>query len=159
MVKKSKKKKLSGARLARARRQARINFGFTKRRKNNPTRKVARKKRSTRRSNPGRATARRLMGLAVGAGLYGAFRNFISNLVGGFTRNLPLGGFADELVLGTIGYQMARRGRMQLTKDIGLSALAVEAARVGQILLAGGLTGLPGARATAAPMVQTTSFG
>lgn len=159
MAHKRRKIKLSSSRLAQLRRQARINFGLTKkrnnpRRRNNPKKMPRRIKRRSSRSR-GIGTPQRLMALAIGAGVYGGLRPIMSNFLRQFTGQIPLGNIADEAVLATIGYQMARRARTQLFKDIGLGALAVEASRIGNIFLSGTLlqavptaAGAPAARGT-----------
>lgn len=66
---------------------------------------------------------------------YGAVRQDLSALA---ARVPFVGGFGDEAVLGVAGYIMAKKGSGMI-RDIGLAALAVEAASIGGQLRSGTL--------------------
>jgi len=95
----------------------------------------ARKARSYRRSHGGMNPTK----LILGGAIYGAGRQSLVNLAQPLTSMLPMGQYADELVLGTAGYFMAKKGR-GIFKDAGMAMLAVESASLGA-QLAGGLIG------------------
>lgn len=70
------------------------------------------------------------MSTVLPAVAYGAGRGYLVNLASPLTSRLPLGNFADELVLGTAGYFMAKKGR-GLVRNAGLAMLTVESASLG----------------------------
>lgn len=123
------RRRLSPATRAKLRRQARINFGLTKKRKRRVG-QVARRKarrRSYRRNSYGKKLD---MGLLVGAGVYGAGRNVVSAALAPITSKIPLGTIADELVLAFLGHQVKRR-TTGILREVGNAAMVVEAARIG----------------------------
>jgi len=81
-----------------------------------------------------------LMGSVIPAALYGAARPYVSNLVQPVTGALgAAGGYADNIVLGGIGYFAAKKGRGMI-KNIGHAMLLIEAAQIGAEL-GGGMGG------------------
>ena len=83
------------------------------------------------------------MGSILPAALYGAARPYVSNLVAPLTGALgAAGGYADNLVLGGIGYFAAKKGRGMI-KSLGHGMLIVEAAQIGAEL-GGGMGGSSG---------------
>ncbi len=81
-----------------------------------------------------------LTGSILPAALYGAARPYISNLVAPVTSSLgAAGGYADNLVLGGIGYFAAKKGRGMI-KSVGHAMLLIEAASIGSEL-SGGMGG------------------
>ena len=83
------------------------------------------------------------MGSVLPAALYGAARPYVSNLVSPVTGALgAAGGYADNLVLGGIGYFAAKKGR-GLIKNVGHAMLLIEVAQIGAEL-AGGMGGAGG---------------
>lgn len=90
-------------------------------------------------------TPANLKGVAMGSALYGAVREDVSDMVGGFASNLPVignvvGTLGDEAVLGFAGYMMAKKLKNKNLRNIGFAAMAVESARIGQALRRGGLS-------------------
>jgi hypothetical protein len=84
------------------------------------------------------------MGSVLPAAVYGAARPYVSNLVAPITGALgAAGGYADNLVLGGIGYFAAKKGRGMI-KSVGHAMLLIEAAQIGAELsggIGGGSTG------------------
>jgi len=77
------------------------------------------------------------MGSVVPAAVYGAARPYVSNLVAPLTGALgAAGGYADNLVLGGIGYFAAKKGKGMI-KNIGHAMLLIEAAQIGAELTNG----------------------
>lgn len=70
---------------------------------------------------------------AAAAGVYGATRPYIEQWIQPVTSKIPLGGYADEVALGTLGYFMAKGklGSNKFVKSAGKAMLIIEAARVG----------------------------
>jgi len=71
------------------------------------------------------------MKLLIGAMIYGAAREKVSNLLTPLTSKIPLGDVTDEAVLGLISYYTAKKGKGVL-KQIGQAGLSIEAARLGE---------------------------
>jgi hypothetical protein len=77
--------------------------------------------------------------LIGGAMAYGAGREWLSNKLAPVTNQVAgvAGQYADEVVLGAIGY-LAMKGKIPVinkwgvTKDIGRAMVVIEAARIGQ---------------------------
>lgn len=67
---------------------------------------------------------------------YGAGRQYLTQLAAPLTNKIPLGNYADEAVFGALGYYLAKKQKGML-KQVGISILTVEAASVGNQLLAG----------------------
>jgi hypothetical protein len=105
----------------RKRRSARSRFG-----------RKSRHSRSSGRSN--------VMSVLLPAVIYGAGRQYLVNLAQPLTSKIPLGAYADEVVLGGAGYLLAKKGRGML-KNVGLAMLTIEAASLGSGLIGGGLGG------------------
>lgn len=80
-----------------------------------------------------------LTGLLVGAAVYGAGREFVSDKLQPITSKIPAGDLADEVGLGVLSYFVAK-GKVPLvnkipySKEIGRAGLTIEAARVGSYL-------------------------
>lgn len=72
--------------------------------------------------------------------LYGAFRPQIAGIVSPVSGMIP-SGYGDEIVLGTIGYFVAKKVSNPWIKTLGKSMLIVEAASIGAQFAAG--TGTP----------------
>jgi hypothetical protein len=90
------------------------------------------------------------MGLIVGGAAYGATREKLSNILSPITARIPLGNVADEVVLGTAAYFVAKKSNNKMVKDYARAALTVEAARLGEAAVNGELNILGAARATTA---------
>lgn len=84
-------------------------------------------------------------GLILPAAVYGAVRSKASELLQPITAKVPLGGVADELVLGTAAYFLAKKSNNKMVKDFARAALTVEAAQLGQALMNGSVFGGTGA--------------
>ena len=81
------------------------------------------------------------MQTAIAAVAYGAVRQKTSAMIQPFTSKIPLGTVADELVLGTAGYFLAKKSKNKMLKAAGTAILTVEAARVGEAIADGSLMG------------------
>ena len=96
------------------------------------------------RSRPSfRAKRRRSKGtnptsVIIPAVIYGAARERVSGFIAPFTARVPLGGLADELGMGVLGFMAAKRGK-GLLKKVGMAALTIESARVGSSVINGSL--------------------
>jgi hypothetical protein len=80
--------------------------------------------------------------MLIGAGLYGAGREYASTRLMPLTAKVPAGNYADELVMGAVSYAMMKGkipflNKIKVTRDIGRAGLTIEAARVGAGLSAG----------------------
>lgn len=100
---------------------------------NRGLKKMAKRKRSGKRSSGGADS--NLMTVMLCAGAYGAFRPKIEAVVSPYTQKLPLGNYADEVVLGTAGYLLAK-GKLpflkgKIARNTGKAILIIESARVG----------------------------
>jgi len=79
------------------------------------------------------------MALVIGAGIYGAGREYVSDKLSPITSKVPLGDLADEATMGVLSYFVAQ-GKIPLvnkipySKEIGKAGLTIEAARVGAYL-------------------------
>ena len=78
-------------------------------------------------------------GFLVGAGLYGALREKVSNAIAPYTSKIPLGNVTDEVVMGTLGYFAMKKGT-GLFRDVGRAAMTIEAARLGETIVNGQLS-------------------
>ena len=92
-------------------------------------------KRKSRRS--GRSTGSgNLTGLLIGAAVYGAGREWVSNKIAPVTSKIPAGQYADEVGMGVLSYFVAS-GKIPLinkipyAREIGKAGLTIEAARIG----------------------------
>jgi len=74
-----------------------------------------------------------VLNLALGAAIYGFGRPYLEKAIAPITDKIPLGGYADEVVLGTVGYFAAKGklGSNSMIKNIGKAMLVIEAARIG----------------------------
>ncbi len=104
-------------------------------------RRITRRTRSTAFTKRSRSKGNNadLTGLMVGAIAYGAGREYISNAILPLTNKIPLGGYADEAILGIMGYVFAR-GKLlnsKFTKNLGRAMLTIESARVGSGMTSG----------------------
>lgn len=107
------------------------------------------RKRRTRKARVGRKTyfARKssgssygsLIGTVVGAGVYGAFRQKLSNMVAPMTANIPMGNISDEVVLGGLAILLDRTvaKRMPIVKPLLKGAIVIESARIGEAIAMG----------------------
>jgi len=77
-------------------------------------------------------------GFLLGAGLYGAGREKVSNFLAPYTNKIPLGNITDEVVMGTLGYFAMKKGS-GIVRDVGKAAMTIEAARIGETLVSGSL--------------------
>lgn len=81
-----------------------------------------------------------LMTTAIAAAAYGAVRPKVEEMIQPFTSKIPVvGNYADELVLGGVGYLAAKGkfGNNKIVKSAGTAILILEAARVGNGLAQG----------------------
>lgn len=72
---------------------------------------------------------------AGAAAVYGGLRQRIETWIAPVTSKVPLGGYSDEILLGTLGYFMAK-GKIPVVngkvgKSIGKAVMIIEAARIG----------------------------
>ncbi len=77
-----------------------------------------------------RGVSSRPEAVIIPAMAYGALRAKLSQLITPVTSAVPLGGYADEVVLGTIGWFAAKKGRGMI-KEAGKAMLTVEAFSLG----------------------------
>lgn len=89
--------------------------------------------------------SRTLKGVAMGSAIYGAVRNDLSDMTSQIAGNIPVlgnivGTFGDEALLGIGGYFLAKKSKHKLLKNIGLSAMAIEASRAGEAIRNNGLS-------------------
>jgi hypothetical protein len=79
------------------------------------------------------------MGKMVGAGLYGAVRESMSNALAPLTEKLPLGNLSDEAVMiGTLWAGKKFLGRkVPMVNDFANAGILIESARIGATLAAG----------------------
>lgn len=78
--------------------------------------------------------------LILGGVGYGFLRQKLSNAVAPLTASIPMGGMADEVILGAAGYLAAKKGSGMI-KTAGLAMLGAESYRVGEQLASGSLGG------------------
>jgi len=105
-----------------------------KRKKRRKVRTMARRKKYKRRYSRGTNPTKMIMGGIA----YGAGREYISNLLGGFIGNIGggLGEYSDELVMGVVSWLAYKRGR-GFIKEFGKAGLYIESSRVGSTLIGG----------------------
>ena len=75
-------------------------------------------------------------GVILPAVAYGAVRKYTSDALAPLTAKIPLGTYADEALLGTIGYFMAKKGSGMI-RSAGMAILTVEAASIGNQVVSG----------------------
>lgn len=133
MRKARKKRHISSEERARLRRQARINFGYTKK-------KIVKRGFQMRRKRKGYRQGKSLnpMKIAIGAAIYGAVRQKASNALAPITAKVPLGSIADEVVLGGLSYLGAKKLK-GIAKDVCIAGMTIEAARIGEALISGAI--------------------
>lgn len=78
-------------------------------------------------------------GLIIGAAVYGAGREFVSNKLAPITSKVPAGDLADEVTMGVLSYFVAKGSipivnKIPYSREIGKAGLTIEAARVGAYL-------------------------
>lgn len=76
---------------------------------------------------------KKMSGLLVGAGIYGALRERISDGIAPLTSKIPIGSIADEVVLLFAGSLVAKKTKGMLS-DVGRAAAVIEASRIGVAL-------------------------
>ena len=64
--------------------------------------------------------------------LYGAGRQYIAQAVSPITAKIPLGNFADNIVMGGINYAAAKFIPIKLVKEVAMKGLIIENAMIGQ---------------------------
>jgi len=74
-------------------------------------------------------------GMILPAAAYGVGRQTIAGLISPLSSKIP-GGYGDELILGTGGYLLAKKGR-GMVKQFGLAVLTIEIASAAQQATAG----------------------
>jgi len=76
--------------------------------------------------------------LAIAGAVYGVGRPYIANMIPSSVSNFANGN-GDELVLGTLGYFMAKGklGSNSMIKDAGKAILVIESARIASGLMQG----------------------
>lgn len=99
-------------------------------------------KRFARRSGSGSGN---VMGTILGGVAYGAGRQYAANLVKPITDKVPMGNYADNIVMGAISYFLAKGkipflNKIPMARDIGKAGLVIESAMIGQEIISG--TGL-----------------
>lgn len=75
--------------------------------------------------------------LGMGAAVYGAAREKISNALTPMTSKVPLGTVADEVILGGLAYYGAKKVSNSFAKGLLKAAFVVEAARLGEAVADG----------------------
>lgn len=80
-------------------------------------------------------------GLILPSMAYGAVRSKASDALRPISNMVPLGGVADEIVLGGLAYLGAKKLNNKMAKDFCRAALVVESARLGEAVLNGGVFG------------------
>jgi hypothetical protein len=136
--------------MARFKRRARRSYGFA-RAATRSVRYVRSARRSARRStgSPG------IMNVVLPAFAYGAVRPTLKTYAAPLTQAVPLGNNSDEVVFGLLGYLMAKKGR-GFVKNAGTAILTVEAASLGNNLIAPMVSGATGSTTITS---QTTTYG
>ena len=117
---------------------------MVRRSRRKPIRRVRRafpKRRSTRRKGTSS-----IMASLLGAVGYGAVRGYMNNLLAPLTAKVPLGAYADEAVLLSASYLIAKGkipflNKVKITRDIGKAGMMIEGASIGQMLMSGVNTG------------------
>jgi hypothetical protein len=79
------------------------------------------------------------LGKMLGAGVYGATREYISNALNPVTEKIPLGNIADEVVMIgalTLGKKFLGK-KVPMANDYANAGILIESARIGATLAAG----------------------
>lgn len=84
-------------------------------------------------------TPTQLRTIAMTSAGYGAVRNDLSDVTRQIAGNIPfiggvVGSMGDEALLGVAGYFIAKKMKGKLGKNLGLSMMAIESARVGETI-------------------------
>jgi hypothetical protein len=84
-----------------------------------------------------------LIGTIAGGAIYGIGREYANSALAPITAKVPLGKYADNVVLGAVSYFLAKGkipllNKIPMSKEIGKAGLVIESAMLGQDL-AGGL--------------------
>lgn len=82
------------------------------------------------------------LGKMLGAGLYGAGREHLSNAVAPITEKVPLGNISDEVVMIgalTLGKKFLGR-KVPMINDVVNAGIMIESARIGASLASGGFS-------------------
>ena len=95
--------------------------------------------------------------ILLAAGVYGAFREKLSNMLTPITSKIPLGNIADEAVLFGAGYLVAKKTSGVL-KEVGKAAMFIEAARLGEAVISGQI-GLGSAQNVGSQQLLVTTMG
>jgi len=111
---------------------------MAKRRKKARTRTVYRTAPKRRRRS---SKSQKVQAVQVDAMLYGAGRQYVSDLIKPLTSNIPLGAVSDELGMGLVNYMLAKNTK-GMVKKIAMKGLVIENARLGQAVVSGGLGSL-----------------
>jgi hypothetical protein len=93
--------------------------------------------------------------LLLGAGIYGALREKAANALIPVTSMVPLGNAGDEVILGVLGYMLAKKGS-GVFRQVGKAAVTIEAARVGE-MIASGTLGIGGSSSQSSP--SSSNYG
>lgn len=91
-------------------------------------------------------TPTQLRAIAMTSAGYGAFREDLSQMTAQVAGGIPIlgnvvGSLGDEAILGLSGYFIAKKMKGKLGKNLGLSMMAIESARVGESLRNGQMFG------------------
>jgi len=95
-------------------------------------------KRSVHRSSPKQAVL-----FQPDAMVYGAVRQYASNMLAPLTSMVPLGTLSDEVAMGFVDYMVAKH-TSGFIADVAKKGLVIENARVGEAIVNGGLSVLTG---------------
>lgn len=68
----------------------------------------------------------------VGGFMYGLARPQVAKLLSPISSKIPMGQYADELIMGVLSWQIAKGKVPMIPKNVGLSGLAIESFVVGQ---------------------------
>ena len=137
MVKKKRTLRLSKAERARRRKQARKNFGHIKTRTKVRSKLKIKRRRSSPMARRKKSKVRRnksygLLATTVLPGFaYGAARATVSKWLAPLTAKIPGGKYADNILMGTVGWLVSKYGRVPLLKRVGKAGLLVESAFLG----------------------------
>lgn len=80
------------------------------------------------------------MNIIIGGAAYGAGRQYIAKAVEPITSKIPLGNYADNVVMGALSYFVAKGkipliNKIPMSKEIGRAGLYIESAMLGSELL------------------------
>jgi len=81
-----------------------------------------------------------LTGVIVGGAAYGAARQYAAAALQPLTSKLPMGNYADNVVMGVLSWALAKGkiplvNKIPMTREIGKAGLYIESAFLGQELL------------------------